>query len=166
MEHWLDIEDFNDYEVSDKGRIRNANTGRQLGIYDNGHGVLQVVMKRNRQAVCRSVHRLVASAFIHPAPDDSVPMHIDDDWTNNSADNLVWKPRWFAVKRTKQAMRSYPRDMRPIFMVKTGGIYSNALECAKMIGGLEDLVLLTAQNEYGATYLGSQFEFYNEYYHG
>lgn len=162
MEHWAPIEEFLDYEVSDLGRVRNANTGRPLGIYDNGHGVLQVVMNREGKKFCRAVHRLVAHAFLDPAPDDCIPIHIDEDWTNNSAVNLMYKPRWFAVKRTRQSRRAQPRDIRPILMAKTGEVYDNALECAKAIGGLEELVLLTAQNRHGATYYGSTFEFYYE----
>lgn len=162
MEHWRPIETFPDYEVSDLGGIRNATTLRPLRIFDNGHGVLQVVMSRDRKKVCRSVHRLVADAFLDPAPEDCVPIHIDEDWSNVRADNLVWKPRWFAVARTKQSSRTQPIDNRPILMVKTMEVYDNALECAKAIGGLEKLVLITAQNRHGATYLGSTFEFYYE----
>lgn len=160
VEHWALIEEFPDYEVSDLGSVRNAHTGRILGIYDNGHGVMQVVMNRDRRKYCRAVHRLVAEAFLDPAPDDCIPIHIDEDWTNNEASNLVWKPRWFAVKRTQQSRRTEPRDIRPVLMVKTGVVYDNALVCAKEIGGLEELVLLTAQNRHGATYFGSAFEFY------
>ena len=163
MEAWLPIEEFPGYEVSSYGRVRNEDTGHVLGVYDNGHGVRQVVMRRNRHPTARAVHRLVATAFLHPPPfEDSVPMHIDGDWGNNAADNLIWKPRWFAVKHTRQAKQEAPRDTRPIRMIKTMRVYPNALECAKDIGGLESLVLLTAQNRHGARYMGSAFEFVYE----
>lgn len=160
MEEWTAIEDFPDYEVSNRGRIRNASSGRVLGTYDNGHGVTQVVMRRGGRAHARAVHRLVASAFLHPAPhEDAVPMFINGDWSDIRPENLIWKPRWFAMKHTCQSKRTAPRDTRPVRMIKTMKEYNNSLECAKDIGGLEELVILTAQNRHGATYMGSAFEF-------
>lgn len=158
MEAWGKIEDFPPYEVSDEGRIRNADTGKQLGIYDNGHGVLQVVLRRGGCNHARAVHRLVATTFFDPAPYDCVPMYRDGDHYNNRASNLVWKPRWFAVKWTKQG-HATPTDFRRIRVVRTGVVYENSLECAKAIGGLEELVLLTAQSLWRTSYMGHHFEF-------
>lgn len=163
MEEWRTIEAFPDYEVSSEGRIRSGHTDRCLGIYDNGHGVLQVSMRRDGKPHIRAVHRLVAHAFLDPAPDETVvPVFIDRDRMNCRADNLEWKPRWFATKLSRQLKRTEPRDHRKILFVKTGVIYDNALVCANDIGGLEDLVLLTAQNRWGATYKGSEIDFYYE----
>lgn len=160
MEEWRTIEEFPDYEVSDDGRVRNGKTRHQLGIYDNGSGVLQVVMRRDTRPCGRAVHKLVATAFLDMPPgDDYIPMHIDGNPQNNEADNLVWKPRWFAVKMTKQRRQVMPRDDRPVLEVKTGIVYANALECARTIGALEEQIILTAQNRYGATYRGSSYEF-------
>lgn len=159
MEEWRDIEEFPSYEVSNMGSIRNIDTGQRLGIYENGSGYLQVVLRRDFKNHARAVHRLVAEAFLDPAPEDCVPIFIDGDHHNTRDTNLMWKPRWFAVKRTMQSKRTIPMDDRPILMVKTEEIFDNALECAKAIGGLEELVLITAQNKHGATYLGSEFKF-------
>ena len=164
MVEWRIIDEFPDYEVSDEGQVRNISTQQMLGIFDNGNGVLQVVLTKNKKKWARAVHRLVANAFLDLPPVGYVPIFLDGDRTNLSASNLEWKPRWFAVKRTLQAKRVIPMDDRPIIMLKTEEIYPNALECAKAIGGLEELVLITAQNRHGATYMGSQFEFYYDYY--
>lgn len=161
MTQWRPISGFPPYEVSDEGTVRNGDSGHVLGIYDNGGGVKQVVLRRDYKNHARAVHRLVAEAFLDPAPDDCVPMLIDGDHNNMRPDNLVWKPRWYAVKWTRQRRQVEPRDHRPILHVKTGVVYQNALECARSIGGLEDLVILTAQSRWSTTYLGSKFEFYN-----
>ena len=158
MEEWVPIEDFPGYEVSDLGHIRNASTLRILGIYDNGHGVMQVVVRRDGRNHARAVHRLVANAFHGPEPRDYVPLHIDGDTNNNASDNLVWKPRWFALSQTRQRKRKDPVDNRKIHMLKTNEVFDNALECAKAIGGLEDMVLIAAQTA-NTTYMGSQFAF-------
>lgn len=159
MRDWRVIEDFPNYEVSNDGRVRNANTGRELGVYDNGHGILQVVMQRGGRSCARAVHRLVAGAFLDPAPDDCVPMHRDNAWENNDSENLQWKPRWFAIRWTRQLRQLEPRDHRRIRHLRSGVVYENALECARAIGGLEDLVILTAQSLWETTYMGSRFEF-------
>lgn len=160
MEVWLPVEEFPGYEVSSHGRVRNDSTQRILGMYDNGGGTLQVVMRRERKNNARAVHKLVAEAFLDLPPEDHVPIHLDGNWLNNHVDNLQWKPRWFAFKRTRQLNRTRPRDPRPVLEVKTGRVYDNALVCAKEIGGLEELVISTAQSRTGATYLGSAYQFH------
>lgn len=159
MEHWRTIEDFPSYEVSDRGGIRRGDSGRVLGTYDNGHGIRQVVIRRDNRSYARAVHRLVAEAFLDPAPEDCVPMFRDGDWNNIHPDNLVWKTRSFAVQWTLQGKRTIPRDNRRVLHVKSGVLYNNSLECAKDLGGLEDLVILTAQSLWQTTYMGSRFEF-------
>lgn len=75
-----------DYEVSDKGNIRNSNTGRPVKAHDNGRGYLKVTLKRK----CLLVHRLVALMFI-PNPNNLPQVnHKDKNRLNNSADNLEW----------------------------------------------------------------------------
>lgn len=159
MEQWVQIEDFPGYEVSNLGKVRNEHTGYELGLYDNGRGFKQVVMQRDKRNNARAVHKLVANAFLDPAPEGCVPMHVDRDRDNNTVDNLEWKPLWFVVKHTAQSRQTEPTDHRQILQVKTGVVFENALECARAIGGLENLVILTAQSKFGATYKGSAYQF-------
>lgn len=159
MEAWTPIEGFPPYEVSDQGRVRNGDTGHLLGLYDNGRGIMQVVLRRDGKNHARAVHRLVAEGFDGEPPGDMVPMWRNDDRSDNRYENLHWKTRSFAVKWTRQRRQTVPRDLRRVRHVRTGVVYPNALECAKAIGGLEDLVLLTAQSLWETTYLGSKFEF-------
>lgn len=158
MEDWLPIEDIYGYEVSNLGRVRNVSSGHILGIYDNGHGVMQVVMQRNGKNTARAVHRLVADAFLGPHSRDYVPVHQDGDWRNNKLRNLKWELRWVAVARTKRLNRTEPIDNRKVRHVKSGEVYSNSLECAKAIDGIEDMVLMAAQSK-SITYKGSYIEF-------
>lgn len=158
-EDWLDIEDFPNYEVSSHGRVRNASTGYILSQHPNGRGKVQVVMQKDGKNTARAVHKLVATAFISPPPDGAVAIHLDMDCWNNHISNLDYKPLWFANARTRQHHRTVPRDPRPIRAIKTGVVYSNALECAKEIGGLENLVLMAAQSYYKTPYKGTSFEF-------
>ena len=58
----------------------------------------------------RSVRRLVAECFLEPPPSPvfDTPINIDGDLTNNHADNLMSRPRWFAMKY----MRQFHEDIR------------------------------------------------------
>lgn len=161
MKEWRQVEEFPDYEVSELGEIRNIQTQHHNGTYNNGSDVLQVSMRRAGRPYIRAVHRVVAEAFLDPHPEGGrfVPFHIDRDWMNCAADNLQWKPLWWAARIARQDKQTIPRDNRPIRMHNPYQEFDNALECAKAIGGLEDLVLLTAQNQHGRTYMGSAFEF-------
>lgn len=159
MELWASIEGFPPYEASDQGRIRNGDTGHILGTYDNGHGVMQVVLRRDGKNHARAVHRIVAEAFDGPGPSDLVPMFRNDDSTDCRYENLVWRTRSFAVQWTRQKKQHLPRDLRRVRHVRSGVVYPNSLECAKALGGLENLVLLSAQSLWETTYLGSRFEF-------
>lgn len=161
MERWAPIEDFPGYEVSDHGRVRNS-SGRILGIYDNGGGTLQVTLRRDGRNNARAVNRLVAIAHISFEDYDHTPMHIDGDATNNHADNLVWKPRWFANRQTRQRNRTVAMDTRGIIIegdgIRADQHYENALECAREIGGLEEMVLIAAQSR-NTSYMGMNFRF-------
>ena len=84
-----------EYEVSNKGNVRNAETGRILKPFRNTGGYLQVDLTKyegNKKLKKRlfQVHRLVALAFI-PNP-DKLPIinHKDINPENNEVNNLEW----------------------------------------------------------------------------
>lgn len=160
MERWRIIDDFPLYEISDHGRVGNVNTGHILGIYDNGHGVLQVTLRHHRKNHIRAVHKLVAEAYLDQPPPGYVVIFLDFDRTNLHWSNLKYVPRWQAVARTKQERQTEPKDPRPVLMERTGIVYANALECARALDGLENLILLTIHEE--ARYKGSMFRFVND----
>lgn len=82
-----------DYQVSNLGEIRSTKTGhyRVLKPKRNKHtGYLYVNLWNDGASITRSIHRLVALAFI-PNPDNLTEVdHIDEDKTNNTVDNLRW----------------------------------------------------------------------------
>lgn len=88
------------YEVSNCGRVRSLDRwviggfagkrfmkGRILKVGVASNGYCMVVLTKGH---AKTVHRLVAKAFI-PNP-DNLPMinHKDEDKTNNCVDNLEW----------------------------------------------------------------------------
>ncbi len=89
MEIWEKIKDYDNYEVSDLGRIRSKKYGILTPIKkDNGY--LQINLCRNGIYKTFILHRLVALAFI-PNPNNYPEInHKDEDKTNNCVDNLEW----------------------------------------------------------------------------
>ena len=106
MRKWKTIEGFKDYEVSNIGEVRAlpryvevkgktgnymaTRGGKMLKQTRNPLGYYYVGLCRDGKVYHFFVHRLVASAFI-PNP-RNVPQvnHLDENPSNNRADNLEW----------------------------------------------------------------------------
>lgn len=143
-EEWALIEHFEDYSVSTHGRIRNNKTRRIMVLNMNQYGVLFVGMMRDGVQYHRSVPLLVANAFLERQwPQFDTPINLDGDRHNNNVENLVWRPRWFAIKYNQQFREPYEFGFpNPVLNTKTGEISENSWECAKQYGLLErDLVM-------------------------
>lgn len=151
IERWKMIESFPEYSVSDHGRIRTDKTGRILALNENQFGVVQVGLMSDGVQFHRSVPLLVAKAFI---PQDKVPfdtpINLDGDRHNNHVDNLVWRPRWFAIKYNRQFRLPYENPITArIIDLKTREVCENSFECAIRYGLLEqDLVLAILNRTY------------------
>ena len=98
-EIWKDIEGFEGkYQISNMGNVKSLNykhTGKEeiLKPYADGHGYLKVFLyKDGKRKNCR-VNRLVAIAFCENPHGFKEVNHIDEDKTNNNADNLEWCSR-------------------------------------------------------------------------
>lgn len=102
MEEWRNIEGYNDYQVSNYGRIKRLDVIDSLGHLRKEHilkpvkntkGYIHVDLCKNGKAKHHLVHRLVAEAFI-PNPDNLTEInHRDECKTNNFYGNLEWCDR-------------------------------------------------------------------------
>jgi hypothetical protein len=139
MQRWVEISDFPGYSVSDDGRVRNDYTGRILALLRNQRGHTHVGMTKNGVQYKRSVARLVAKIFLrrNTLPYFNTPLHLDDDRSNNHYSNLVWRPKWFVDKYTKQFERGRPLIGRPIRDIETGERFNHSWEACMKYGLLE-----------------------------
>lgn len=90
-EKWREVIGFEGrYEVSDLGRVRNSSTGRVLRPGVATHGYPTVALGRGNT---RTVHSLVAAAFLGEAPGGCEVCHKDGDRLNPSLTNLRFGTR-------------------------------------------------------------------------
>lgn len=92
-EIWKEIAGFEGlYAVSNKGRVKNLETGKVLKNWSNTHGYSMITLYKgdNTKPKAVTIHKLVATAFI-PNP-NNLPYinHIDECKTNNDVTNLEW----------------------------------------------------------------------------
>ena len=89
IEKWKDIVGYeNKYQISNFGRLRNANGIMKPMTATNGY-LVACLWKNNKQKKF-VLHKLVAQAFLENPNNYKEVNHIDENKTNNRADNLEW----------------------------------------------------------------------------
>lgn len=91
-EIWKEIAGFEGlYAVSNKGRVKNLETGKVLKNWSNPQGYPFVALyKGDGTSKQITVHRLVATAFIPNPLNLPQVNHKDENKTNNDVSNLEW----------------------------------------------------------------------------
>lgn len=149
MNDWAIIDDNPYYRVNRDGDIYSTITERKLTPIRQKTGYVHVTLcdedGNHRQ---RSVHRIVASAFI-PNP-DKLPIinHKDGCKTNNCVDNLEWCTHSRNSKHAYEIGLQKPipsqiedslskaieKRKRPVRNIMTGECYESVEECSKKEG--------------------------------
>lgn len=106
MEQWAHIEGYDSYAVSNLGRVCNVRRDEILSPSINRQGIAKVGLfdRSTRTTTSRSIATLVAAAFLEEddRPEFDTPIQLDGDRTNCNVENLMWRPRWFAVRYHNQ----------------------------------------------------------------
>lgn len=135
MEIWCTIKDFDNYQASNYGRIRNARTGRILKTTINQNGYECVTLRKNNMQYVRRVHRLVADAFYDGDHSDLDVNHIDGNKLNNNLSNLEFCTRAENIQHAFRTGLKKPSRQIKIRIVETGEVFDSIRECARHIGG-------------------------------
>lgn len=154
---WVGVEGFPEYSVNRAGEVRRDSSGRVLASKVNQDGVVYVGMMRDGRQRQRSIARLVATTFIprRRGPMDT-PVNKNGDRYDNNVENLVWRPRWYAVEYYRQLRQPYDKPITvPIMDLETGERYRNSWDCALANGLLEKDVVLSILNR---TYTAITFQ--------
>lgn len=90
MENWKAIPEYENYEVSDLGNVRNLRTGRMLKLGKNPQGYLIAGLYRNGKRKPFSIHQLVAIVFLGHIPNGNTITvdHVNGCKTDNRLENL------------------------------------------------------------------------------
>ena len=87
MEVWRDVVGFEDYEISNTGRIRTK--PKELKPKISKQGLLEISLCNNNKRHGKMLGRLVCEAFLErELTKDDVVVYLDGDKTNCSIDNL------------------------------------------------------------------------------
>jgi hypothetical protein len=136
---WMPIEGFPGYSVNNLGQVRNDATDRILSVRENQFGVPFVGLVRGHQQYQRSLPLLVATAFI---PNTSeiwdTPINLDGDRFNCAIENLMWRPRQFAIKYQQQ-FKYMPESYveAPLRAIGDDEVFEDTLTAACRYGLLE-----------------------------
>ena len=95
---WKPIPGWPDHEISDGGQVRRLTTAPRLNAKAGqvkhasvSYGYLRMTLFRDGKGKTFQVHRLVALAFLGPAPaPDALVLHADGNRQNNAVSNLRW----------------------------------------------------------------------------
>ena len=151
MEQWVPLLGYPGYSISNLGRVRNDKRERVLTVVKLKTSYSYVGLIKEGVQVNRSVAKLVSETFL-PSPSIktfTTPIHFDGDLANCRADNLAWRPRWFAIKHTGQFRRQLPVYPDPVRELKSGEVFENSWKAVLRYGLLYmDLILSIINKTY------------------
>ena len=144
MEHYITIEKYPNYEVSNYGNVRNKITGIIRKQTDRkGYKKIRI----NGEDVI--VHRLVADTFYDGDHEGLCVNHIDGDKSNNFLGNLEW------VTQSENMKHAYRNNIKqpsggsePIKIIDVDNniIYDSMHDCAREIGGTRSGIKYSIQH--------------------
>lgn len=146
---WVPVEGFPGYSINPLGQVSRDSTGRLLVPRYNQYGVPYVGLMRDWEQCSRSLPRLVAKAFLQrPSDIFDTPIQIDGDRSNCQIDNLMWRPRWYAVLYNRQFDGDrYDHPVKEsVREAASGERFPNSLAAACRFGLLEREVVLSVHN--------------------
>lgn len=90
VEKWIKHDEYEMYEVSNFGNVRNIKTKKILKPSTDKNGYLYLGLHKEGKTKCHMVHKLVCELFIDNTDEKPVVCHKDGDKNNNCSENLCW----------------------------------------------------------------------------
>jgi len=112
-EEWKPINKFEEYYlVSSYGRVKSLHYGKELilkpRVTHDGYASINLLLKGTKSY--RTIHRLVAQAFIPNTENKPTVNHIDGIKDNNNVSNLEWNTRKEQIQHMlDNNLRTMPR---------------------------------------------------------
>lgn len=118
VEEWRAIEGFENYEVSNLGRVRRVEYVKQREDF-NGYPI--VSLYKDGKVKTLKVHRLVAQAFIQNPNNLPQVNHIDEVKTHNNVTNLEWCSQQYNNSWGTRLDRIAAKHCKPIQQLSING---------------------------------------------
>ena len=143
-EIWKDVLGYEGlYQVSNLGRVKSLPKYDRLGRFhteriksqvNNGNGYLVVNLKHNGKQQMRSVHRLVADAFMNNTNNYTDINHIDGNKQNNHLENLEFCTRSSNMLHAVKLGLHTDFGKRKVQCVETGTIFDSIKSAEEWVG--------------------------------
>ena len=159
-EEWEEILGFPNYMISTHGRVRNIKHGRLVKMSLTKQGAVKVSLYSENARVTKSVKVLVAETFLPGRTEQfDTALHLDSDQRNNYIGNLVWRPRWFAWKYSRQFdyFEHYSK-LGPVYEIRSKLTYSSIAEAGMKNGLLFNEIDFGISNKVAVFPTWQQFE--------
>jgi hypothetical protein len=152
-EEWKDIEDYDGlYQVSNTGKVRSLDRkvvqmartgnsffagnrkGKELVQRKQNGGYYVVWLSKNGKVRPKTVHRLVAEAFLPKIEGKNDVNHKNGIKSDNNVSNLEWCTRSENTLHLYHTLKCKPPNAVKVRCVETGEEYSSIKEAADITG--------------------------------
>lgn len=137
MTEWKEVKGFSDYEVSADGAVRNKATKQEIAQHLLRNGYLILKLYRDHKPYTRTVHRLVAAAFLGES--DLEVNHKDGNKTNNRVSNLEYLSKSENIKHAYANGIIKPHtpngtESKQVRCLTNGKVYASIHDASKALG--------------------------------
>lgn len=141
-ERWSHLKEhgLSDYDVSDQGHIRSHYTTLRLAVFKSGTQTPTIPLYEDGgRASTKILSRLVASQFVDGFDEtNNTPIHLNGMKNDCRAENLMWRPLWYArLYHDQWAGLRPPYIPDPVRNTRTGEVYETARIASQVLGILE-----------------------------
>lgn len=166
-EIWKKIEEYNDYQVSNLGRVKSLKNKKEkvLKPSKNSSGYLQVVLSKNGKVKSHFIHKLVAKAFVDNKNKYIEVNHIDENKTNNFYSNLEWCDRKYNMNYGTIKAKQAKAQMKKVAKLSKDGkvlqVYESIKEAAKANNCIETHIVACCRHKnHYITHKGYKWEYF------
>lgn len=132
-EEWKLINDYNNYSVSNLGRVRNDKTGRILKCSLNKDGYLFVGLSKNGIVKFFKIHRLVGIHFLPNLENKETIDHRNQEKLDNSVFNLRWATKSEQIANIEKRQNTSSTFVGVCFD-KNSNKWKADIRCQKLLG--------------------------------
>ncbi len=157
IDEWKPIKDFCGYYINRNGEINSTNAFKgtkeiilKCSVSNKGYKIVNLM--NCGKVYSRTIHKLLAQAFI-PNPDNlSCINHKDGNKLNNSLDNLEWCNAKYNTNYGTGIERRSISQGKKVRCIETGIIYDSIAEAERATGIPHSSIGLVCRGKYSQTH--------------